>query len=145
MAVAPGSPIALPQCKLGAMKDFPGQAVEIHMYNARIHLRIKDFNPKDTRSKNALLQNYALDLSGELGGDFGSDLASAAKPELVNFISTVSGRRVPEAFKVANAFGNIVERFPPFHPELNPIEHCWSQMKSGYSGRYDGSSVVHTG
>ena len=143
--VTPGTPIALPQRKLEARKDFPGKVVEIHMDNARVHLRSKDFNPKDTKQNKAALQKYAMELCGELGGDFGSDLASATKPELVNFISTVSGRRVPEAFKVANAFGNIVERFPPFHPELNPIEHCWSQMKSGYSGRYDGSSVVRTG
>ena len=80
------------------MKEFPGQAVEIHMDNARIHSRINDFNPKGDRGKKAALQKYDLDLFGELRWGFGAVLASATKPELVCSISAAAGMRVQGPF-----------------------------------------------
>ena len=57
------------------------------MYNARIRLRVDDFNTRGARREKAALRKHALGLRGESGGDFGADLASAKNPESVSSIS----------------------------------------------------------
>ena len=70
------------------------------------------------------------------------EIESATKAELVAFIRSVSGARVPEIFKVAAQHGNVVERTPPYRPELQPIEYLWAHMKRSYATRYDGAGVA---
>ena len=116
------------------------------MGSAIIRLNINDFNPDDTKRKKADLLKYASGFLGDLGmRGVQRAILRGGEDELVSFISAAMGRRVPEAFKVARAHGDVVESPPPFHLELNPAQHCWAQMKSPYSGRYDESSVVSKG
>ena len=35
-----------------------------------------------------------------------------------------------QVLKIAEKFGCIVLYLPPYSPDLNPIEHCWSWVKS---------------
>ena len=100
MVVTATISIELPPRNLKARREFHGQTVDLHMDNARIQLRRNDSDPNGARGK-ADLQQYTLDLCGELGDDFGADLASATNPELVSSISAAAGRSVPDAFKVS--------------------------------------------
>ena len=123
---------------------FPGQECEIHMDNARAHLRSSDFNPADrTHSKATLLEKALAALEGaEEVEEVRGSILEASKPDLARYLKCVSGHRTPEIFKIAREYGNVVERTPPYHPELQPIELVWSHMKANYSRRYDDCSVA---
>ena len=69
-------------------------------------------------------------------------LMEATKAELVRYIKCVAGKHTPEIFKIAREFGNIVERTPQYHPELQPIELIWSRLKADYSRRYEKCRVA---
>ena len=64
------------------------------------------------------------------------------KADLLRYIKCVTGKRTPEISEIAREFGNIAERTPPYHPELQPIELIWSHLKADYSRRYENCRVV---
>ena len=98
---------------------FPGQECEIHMDNARAHLRSSDFNPADrTHSKATLLGKALAVLEGsEDVEEVRGSILKASNPDLVRYLNCVSGHRAPEIFKIARYYGNVVGRTPPYHPE----------------------------
>ena len=69
-------------------------------------------------------------------------LQDATKKDLVRFLATASGARVPEIFKKALDCGRVVERTPPYVPEVQPIELVWNAMKTAYNTRYDNACSV---
>ena len=58
-----------------------------------------------------------------------SQVAHATNPELVVRIQSMGGKRTPEIFKIAADYENVVERTPPYHPEVQPMEYIWSRIK----------------
>ena len=68
-------------------------------------------------------------------------MESATKKKLAAFLRQVEGRRAPEIPKVARRFENAVERTPPYHPELQPIEYSRAHGKAEYATRYEGDKV----
>ena len=67
----------------------------------------------------------------------------ASRSDLVEFLRACHGARVPEMFKVAQRHGDVVERTPPYHPELQPIEYIWAAMKGSYSTRAHQTQVLY--
>ena len=57
-------------------------------------------------------------------------LQDATEKDLVRILATASGARVPEIFKKALDCGCVVERTPPYVPEVQPIELVWNTMKT---------------
>ena len=118
----------------------PSEITEIHLDNSRIHLYSADFNPKCSKLKKSDLAQRALGLYKEEMGmgrrKYESQVAHATKPELVALIQSMEGKRTPEIFKIAADYGNVVERTPPYHPEVQPMEYIWSRIKGGYGTRY---------
>ena len=49
---------------------------------------------------------------------------------------------MPEIFKPAAKHGCVIERTPPYYPELQPIEYVWGHMKNAYRARYDDAGGV---
>ena len=49
-------------------------------------------------------------------------VSRATKPELVDLIHHMEGKRAPEIAKIAADRGNIVERARPCRPEVKPAE-----------------------
>ena len=129
-----------------ASEMFPGETCEIHMDNARVHLYSADYNPSKTKhTKSSLLEEALLLMEeGEEIEELRPMLMEATKAELVRYIKCVAGKRTPEIFKIAREFGNIVERTPPYHPELQPIELIWSRLKAEYSRRYEQCRVAES-
>ena len=58
-----------------------------------------------------------------------SQVAHATKPELVVLIQSIEEKRTPGIFKIAGDYGNIVERAPPYRPEVSGVEYIWSRIK----------------
>ena len=107
-----------------ACEMFPWQECEIPMDNARAHLRSNDFNPADRTHRKAALMGKLLSVLEEAEGaqEVRECIIEAPNPELVRYLKCVSEARTPEIFKIARDHGNVVERTPPYHPELHPIE-----------------------
>ena len=128
-----------------ASAKFPGEVVEIHLDNARIHLYSEDWNPRESRRKKADLAERAMKIyqpgMGMRRQTFAKYVSGATKPELVRVIEAMEGKRVPEIFKIARQHGNTVERTPPYHPEVQPMEFLWAQLKGGYGQRYESTGV----
>ena len=72
-----------------------------------------------------------------MAGHLKGYLLDATKKDLVRFPMTSSGARVPGIFKKGRDCGCVVERTPPFAPELQPIELAWGFVKTAYNTRYD--------
>ena len=79
-----------------------------------------------------------MEIAGQLK-DFSPD---ATKKEIVRFLTTSSGPRVPGIFKKAREYGCVVERTPPYVPEVQPVELVWNSMKTAYNTRYDNEPTV---
>ena len=56
-------------------------------------------------------------------------------PELVGPIQSMEGKRAPGISKIVAARGVIVERAPPYQPDVHPAEYIWSAIKGGYGTR----------
>ena len=121
-------------------EKMPGRQAEIHLDNARVHLFSADFNPKDRKHlKAALLDRALLYFPEEAGPELDEereDVKTMTRRELVELIISMEGQRRPETFKIAEEFGNKVERTPPYHPEFQPIELVWQYAKNRYNQRY---------
>ena len=53
--------------------------------------------------------------------EFESDVALAAKPDLVDLIQPMEGKRTPEICKIAAARGNILDGAPRATPRCIPL------------------------
>lgn len=49
-------------------------------------------------------------------------------------MDNVSFHRKKKVEGIAGSFGHKVIFLPPYSPELNPIEHCWSALKRCMQG-----------
>ena len=125
---------------------FRGGTFEVHLDNSRVHMYSSDFNPRDARRRKAdilqasLAACEAMEGPGDdddMAGQLKDYLKDAIKKDLVRFRTTASGARVPGIFKEAFDCGCVVERAPPYVPEVQPIELVWSTMKTSYNTRYD--------
>ena len=66
----------------------------------------------------------------------------ATKPDLIRYINRLADDRTPEICKIFREHGGIVERTPPYRPELHPMELIWSHLEGNYSRLYEGSNVA---
>ena len=64
------------------------------------------------------------------------------KPLLVSLISAMAWNRTPGIFKVAANYGDVVERAPPYRPEVQPAEFDWARLNVGYGPRYGSVGVL---
>ena len=111
------------------------------MDNARVHLHSDDFNPRKKHHKKEDLQRRAMCCTAIR--EVQECLRKANKADLVEFLCACDGTRAPEVFKVAERHGNVVERTPPYRPELHPIEYIWAAMKGSYSSRVYQTQVFY--
>ena len=123
---------------------FGGVAFEVHQCNSTAHRYSSDFNPRDTRRRRADLLQAAISVcdamegeaeGAEIAGRLMDFLPGATKKEMVRFLTTASGARVPGIFKKAMEYGRVVERTPSYVPEVHPIELAWTSMKTAYNTR----------
>ena len=77
-----------------------------------------------------------------MGDQLRDYLPDATKKDMVRFLTTACGARVPEIFKKATEHGCVVERTPPYVPEPQPIELVRNCLKTAYNTRYDNSTPV---
>ena len=75
---------------------------------------------------------------------FSKYVGSAMKPELARGIGAKEGRRVPEIFKLANEYGNTVERTPLYRTEVHRTIFPCARLKGGYVKRYEASGSGST-
>ena len=68
---------------------------------------------------------------------FEASVANATNPELVALIQSMEGKQTPRISKIATARGNVVERTPPYRPEVQPVEFIWAGIKGWHATRYD--------
>ena len=61
-----------------------------------------------------------------MGGRLRDYLLDATKKDLVRFLATACGARVPGIKKKAAEHGCAAGRPPPFFPDLQPIELVWN-------------------
>jgi transposase len=57
-------------------------------------------------------------------------LAPKLKPEQVIFMDNLAAHKQDEIEDVVEAKGAFVIFLPPYSPDLNPIENCWSKIKT---------------
>ena len=62
---------------------------------------------------------------------FEAGVANATQLELVALIQSMEGGRAPGIFEIAYARGNVVERTPPYRPEVQPTEFISARIKGG--------------
>ena len=61
---------------------------------------------------------------------------NATKPELYQLIKQHKPDHIEYALdKKLEEHGHVVLRLPPYHPELNPIEKIWAQVKGKVASR----------
>ena len=68
---------------------------------------------------------------------FEASFANATMPELVALIQSIGGKRTHGIFNIASAHGNVVERTPPYRPEVHPMEFIWAMTKGWCATRYE--------
>ena len=115
----------------------PGGAGSVHLDNARVHLHSNDFNPKGKGVKKKDLVEHAAHFFDPVEGAVGieqykAELGLKTVKQLRELVTLYDGARVPEIFKIASEEGYYVERTPPYHPEFQPMELVWSQLKTAY-------------
>ena len=71
----------------------------------------------------------------EIAGRQEDFFPDATKKDMIRFLTTASGARVPGIFKKAMEYGRVVERTPSYVPEVHPIELAWTSMKTAYNTR----------
>lgn len=60
-------------------------------------------------------------------------LVPSLKPGEVVVMDNLSAHKNPNVRKLIEASGCELWYLPPYSPDLNPIEHLWSKVKSGLS------------
>ncbi|KIH52199.1 hypothetical protein ANCDUO_17701 [Ancylostoma duodenale] len=106
-----------------------GRPLSIVMDNAPYHSRQLEKIPTRSSTK-AAIEDYLRSKGIEVATD--STKADLLE-ELQHFLSSRGGVSALRRYAVENIcadFGVAVIRLPPFHCFFNPIEMCWSQMKS---------------
>ena len=57
-------------------------------------------------------------------------LAPTLKPGDIVLLDNLSAHKSERAQEAIQACGARLEFLPPYSPDLNPIEHCWSKIKA---------------
>lgn len=69
--------------------------------------------------------------------------SSLTKPEIYNIVKQYkSATRVYKLNVLMNEHGHSVLRLPPYHPELNPIEKVWAQVKQWVAAHNVGRHTI---
>ena len=123
--VAVDSPAFLPWFEItivSARRLFGDVDFEVHLDNPRVHIQSADFNPRDSNRRRADLVWEAMSVCdsfgieegcAEMGDQLRDYLLDATKKDLVRFLTTACGARVPGIFKKATEYGCAVERARP--------------------------------
>ena len=129
-----------------------GAEFEAHLDNSRAHLFPEGFNPRGPRRKRQALVARALEVCDELeaaagregGGEKAGlrDFGQEGAKELARFLTDGRGARAPEIFKIAEGRGRVVERTPPYRPEIQPVEYARRWLESSYDARRDNNGEV---
>ncbi|KAJ0170377.1 hypothetical protein K1T71_014305 [Dendrolimus kikuchii] len=62
------------------------------------------------------------------------------KVELLSLIKRTQSEKIYTIDEMLKAAGHIVLRLPPYHPDLNPIELVWADVKNNLASNYINSS-----
>ena len=73
----------------------------------------------------------------EIAGRLNGFVSDATKKGIARLLTTTSGARVHGIFKKDREYGCVVERTPPYVPEVHPIELVWNSVKTAYNTRRD--------